>query len=458
MRVRYSAPALQSIAQQHGWTTTRRRCRGTVVVIVASACMLTIACGKKGPPLAPLAPVPTAVDKVTARRLGNDVYVTLLVPAQNLDATTPADVARVEVYGFTGSAPPSRDRFLAVGTQVAVIPVAAAPDPDNRLPAPDRARLDGARQGAPVTVVDALRPEDLRPAATSAPATPAAAPAAAAAAEAGGPVALRRYYMAFAASTRGRPGPPGPIVELPLLPPPPAPTGVSVTYTADAALVSWHPPGGLFGFLFESALPMELPPADDLVVGAAPPEAVSGPARYNVYRQLAPDPLAPPATAANPRPWGVVSPAPINPAPLPVRSYQDPVEFGRERCYMVRVVRGTAPAIVEGEASAPVCVTPVDTFPPPPPGELSAIASEGAINLLWEASAGADVAGYLVLRGEQGSATLHPLTPAPVTEPRFTDRTVTAGVRYVYAIVAVDSRVPVPNVSAESNRVEEVAR
>jgi hypothetical protein len=33
-----------------------------------------------------------------------------------------------------------------------------------------------------------------------------------------------------------------------------------------------------------------------------------------------------------------------------------------------------------------------------------------------------------------------------------------AGTRYVYAVLAVDSRLPVPNISAESMRIEETAR
>jgi hypothetical protein len=45
-----------------------------------------------------------------------------------------------------------------------------------------------------------------------------------------------------------------------------------------------------------------------------------------------------------------------------------------------------------------------------------------------------------------------------VDEPRFRDTHVAAGKKYVYTVVAVDSRLPVPNVSAEANRVEETAR
>jgi hypothetical protein len=62
------------------------------------------------------------------------------------------------------------------------------------------------------------------------------------------------------------------------------------------------------------------------------------------------------------------------------------------------------------------------------------------------------------LRGAPGDATLAPLNAAPVLETQFTDTTVTAGTRYVYAVVAVDSRLPVPNASAESARIEETAQ
>jgi hypothetical protein len=62
------------------------------------------------------------------------------------------------------------------------------------------------------------------------------------------------------------------------------------------------------------------------------------------------------------------------------------------------------------------------------------------------------------LRGEAGDATLTSLTDTVVTEARFTDPTVRPGVRYVYAVQAIDTHLPRPNVSAESARVEETAR
>jgi hypothetical protein len=78
--------------------------------------------------------------------------------------------------------------------------------------------------------------------------------------------------------------------------------------------------------------------------------------------------------------------------------------------------------------------------------------------LIWEPNAEPDLAGYLVLRGEAPGDTLQPLTPAPIVEARYRDAAVTAGVRYVYAIIAVDNRFPIPNLSAPSTQEEETAR
>jgi hypothetical protein len=64
----------------------------------------------------------------------------------------------------------------------------------------------------------------------------------------------------------------------------------------------------------------------------------------------------------------------------------------------------------------------------------------------------------VVLRGTAGDATLQPLNATPVIETQFTDTTVVAGTRYVYAVMAVDMRLPVPNISGESARIEETAR
>jgi fibronectin type 3 domain-containing protein len=175
-----------------------------------------------------------------------------------------------------------------------------------------------------------------------------------------------------------------------------------------------------------------------------------------VYREI--EPL--PGAVTKPEPDAPVIPAPINPAPLTTQTFSEPVPLldGRKRCYTVRAIRGTGAATVEGEASMPACVTPTDDFPPAAPVGLSSTVESGAISLSWAPNTEADLAGYVVLRGEAGDATLTPLTGSVITDAIYVDRTVKPGVRYVYAVKAIDTHLPTPNVSGESERVEETAR
>jgi hypothetical protein len=277
----------------------------------------------------------------------------------------------------------------------------------------------------------------------------------------GPPPPLRRFYMAVPFSTRGRNGPPGGQADLVLGTLPDPPTGVRATYTATGIALTWEPSGGLLGFLLNRALPPEptpFIPAQQPLRGPAVqrlPEVVmvpSGPTTYNVYREIAPDPLA--LLPRGGRLGSARPPLPMNERPLDATSASDAqVEFGRPRCYVVRAQRGS----IMSEPSTPACFAPMDVFPPTAPSGLAAVASEGGITLIWEPNADLDVGGYLVLRREPGGATLRQLNDRPVREARYRDTTVQSGVRYIYSVVAVDSQLPLPNVSTESERVEETA-
>lgn len=430
---------------------------------LAAAVAGAAGCGKKGPPIAPMLRIPAPVDKIAAARLGSDVYVTVAVPAANIDESVPVDIGRIEVYGYTGRVPPTRARWAELGDLVATIPV--APLPEGVLkPAPtDLPPPTGeAAPGLAVTVLDRLTPDALEqgrvfvdprrpePAAIGGPAIPL-------------PTVMRRFYLAIPFSRRGRPGPPGAQAELPLTPLPDPPGGLRVSHDAAGLQLAWEPAGGLLGFLLDRGLPPEPTP---FVVPPPPPGAVAplqtatvdsaippGPTTYNVYRELAPDPLALPSRNV-PGPWSAPLPAPVNPAPLAATSTTDAPALEREHCYVVRAQRGS----VMSEPSPRVCMTPVDLAPPATPGGLAAVPSEGSISLIWEPNSEIDLAGYLVLRSEPGDATLRQLTEAPITEARYRDMTVQPGRRYIYSVVAVDSRLPLPNVSAESAPVEETAR
>jgi fibronectin type 3 domain-containing protein len=110
---------------------------------------------------------------------------------------------------------------------------------------------------------------------------------------------------------------------------------------------------------------------------------------------------------------------------------------------------------IESAPSPPTCVNMVDIFAPAPPKGLQSVASGNAVNLIWEAGAEADLAGYEVLRGEAPGDTLAPLTKAIITEPSYADASARRGRTYVYEVIAVDKA---GNRSGPSNRVEDIVR
>jgi hypothetical protein len=156
------------------------------------------------------------------------------------------------------------------------------------------------------------------------------------------------------------------------------------------------------------------------------------------------------------------SPEPLNPVPVTVGAFSIPLSgFGTEHCFVVRAVKHYGRARVESPASPLTCAVPVDRFPPAAPKGLIAVGSEGGVSLIWDTNSEPDLDGYIVMRGEAGpggaTATLTPLMAEPLKETTYRDTTARAGVRYVYAVVAVDNASP-RNVSPESNRVEEGVR
>jgi hypothetical protein len=130
------------------------------------------------------------------------------------------------------------------------------------------------------------------------------------------------------------------------------------------------------------------------------------------------------------------------------------VEWNAERCYVVRSVVVDGDRSAESEPSPPACVTPKDTFPPKAPTGLQAIASEAAVNLIWDGNTETDLAGYIVLRAIAPAADVVPVTPSPIEQPTFTD-TVPSGAQVTYVVQAVDKA---GNVSPRSASVVETAR
>lgn len=117
--------------------------------------------------------------------------------------------------------------------------------------------------------------------------------------------------------------------------------------------------------------------------------------------------------------------------------------------YAVRAVRREGAAAAYSEPSAPAPVTPVDRTAPVPPTNLIAVPSATAVRLAWNASASPDVVTYAVYRAT-GAEPFVRIGTTPAINTVFTDREVTAGARYRYAVTALDAA-RVPNESARSN-------
>jgi hypothetical protein len=424
------------------------------IAAIATLALVAGGCGKKGAPLPPFVRIPAAVETIAATRLGNEIYVTLTVPALNIDMSAPVDIARVDVYGYTGVAAPPLARWIEVGSLVATIPVSPPPVvAPGAAPSPPGDASTSALPGDVVTILDALDPGELvqGPVAVIVPqrpdlVTPPAADV---------PSVLRRFYLAVPFSQRGRPGPPGTQAELAIAALPEPPTDLRAAYDPTLLSLTWEPSGGLLGFLLDRSLPREPVPFDEVeparTAAPSPETSAPGPTTYQVYRDNVPAPTMQPAPSP---PWRTVLPVPVHPEPLSATTVNDAVDFGIERCYRVRAQRNG----VLSEASAPVCVTPSDVFPPRSPVGLAVVPSEGAINLIWEPNTDSDLGGYLVLRRGPGDATLRQLTTDPIGDARYRDTTVESGARYSYAVVAVDRQLPQPNASAPSATVDEVAR
>ena len=147
----------------------------------------------------------------------------------------------------------------------------------------------------------------------------------------------------------------------------------------------------------------------------------------------------------------------LTPSPLSALTFAMPVKFGAEICVAVRAVVVEGTIATESAAALSQCSTPVDTFPPPAPTGLNAVADVGVVQLAWNAVATSDLAGYVILRREVGTETLQRLNPELWTGTNYSDSKVRAGVDYEYVVRAVDNATP-PNESPDSEHKIVTAR
>ena len=114
----------------------------------------------------------------------------------------------------------------------------------------------------------------------------------------------------------------------------------------------------------------------------------------------------------------------------------DKTAFGKTYRYLVQAVAKVSIGSAESELSAPVEITPEDTFPPSVPAGLSAVTGTKSVELVWARNTEPDLALYRVYRAA-GSGDWQKIGETRAT-PNYSDRTVAAGSTYRYAVSAVD--------------------
>jgi len=125
----------------------------------------------------------------------------------------------------------------------------------------------------------------------------------------------------------------------------------------------------------------------------------------------------------------------------PTTVYEDTdFRFGVTYSYRIRTIAQFGADTVESDNSVAVTVEARDVFPPPVPANLIAITGAGRVDLTWDASAAADLAGYNVYRRAESTPTYRRLTAAPLLAQSFADTGLVAGTKFFYAVTAVDAK------------------
>lgn len=113
--------------------------------------------------------------------------------------------------------------------------------------------------------------------------------------------------------------------------------------------------------------------------------------------------------------------------------------FGGRYFYRIRTLAQFGADTVESDSSAAVEVVPRDVFPPAAPTQLIAVAGLERVDLTWDASPAADLAGYHVYRSREPGRGFERLTREPLRAQSFADPGLPAGAAFTYVVTAIDA-------------------
>jgi hypothetical protein len=357
--------------------------RAVLLVALAGALVPAVACGKKGPPQAPLRRAPDLVRDVGLQQRGAHVVLTGRLPDRTQDGLPAQPIREVRIFRMQGNpVPPGFPLTSRAARRTAIRTFTRQAKRVAVLTGDDLARA---------VVVGRLGFEDTDPL----PEPPS---------QKGEEVT----YAVTAVDAEGRSSPLSEFAVIRIVPPPLPPANLRAEYTEKRIRLLWEPP------------------------------AVTGSGdglRYHVYRR---DESA------------ESLPARRNDKPLAQPFFdEEQFLFGGRYVYVVRTVAGEEGG-AESEDSLPLQVQPVDVYPPAAPTGLAVSAEGGAMRVYWFPNGEPDLGGYRILRSESETGGFEPVGTAGPSETSFTDASVRPGVKYYYALTAVDRATP-PN---ESDRSE----
>ncbi len=355
------------------------KAKPAVTFSVLFSIFLFASCGAPGDPTPPSPPVPTAVSDLTARQSGDGALLSLTLPTRTVTNERLTEPPAVEI--FRGSLKPDGK-------------------PDNKsfrlvytLPG---ALLDTYTNEKHIHFKDPIAPEDTR-------ANPGKAIA----------------YRVRTRLSKKRASADSNTVLVKIFPVPERVTGLDVKVTEPAIELTWTAP--------------------KKTSAGAPLDQLTG---YRVLRGEI-DPSSAQATSQDIAQAKWKSPLTLI-APATENSYRDTLfEFGRTYVYVVRAVALSGDGPVESDDSAPVVVSPKDTFPPAPPQNVVAAfaAPPGgapSVGLSWSMNLENDLAGYRVYRSGAQGARGQLLTTDLLPAPAYRDMSVQQGHKYWYSVTAVD--------------------
>jgi len=358
----------------------RRRISSPEFFVSLSVVWLFGGCGAPGEPTPPSPPIPVAISDLSAQQMGNAVQLTFTVPVKTVSGERLSEAPAIEILRGQIKSDGSTDAKSF--RTVETIPGELAGD---------------YRVADKVQILNRISPEEER----------------------GTPGGVLVYRVRTRAS-RKRASADSNSVTIHFRPAPDRIPAIHAEVTESAIELSW-------------SAPTRTSTGDPL-------PAIS---EYRVYRgEIEPGSADAAAKELAQAKWK--SPLAFL-ASAPANRYRDATfDFDKTYVYTVRTVISEDGNAVESGESAPVIITPRDTYPPAAPQQLVAVAIVGSptnaseVDLSWSINTEPDLAGYRLYRSEQPEARGQLITPDVLLSPAYRDMSVEPGHRYWYTVTAVD--------------------